>query len=464
MGQRASRIRPRIKQGLAAIIFAAAIQAEVRLPAILSDHMVVQAGVPVRLWGWAGPEETVTAHIGTAAPVVTKANAAGKWQVFLPKLAAGGPYTISVNQRAIQDVLAGDVWVASGQSNMAFTLARSDGGPEEAKKAAFPRLRFFKIPNTPADTPQDDVTGTWEALTPENAGKYSGVAYHFAKSLHLERKTPMAVIQTAWGGTNCQAWTRREALSSDANLAEYVGRASKTPQNVASALWNGMVAPITLYPVKGFIWYQGEANMRVPDAGLYRKLFGAMIQDWRTQWGQGDLPFLWVLLAPFGAPAADLPLTRESQLETLRLANVGFANTMGVGNAKDIHPTNKKTVGERLANAARRVAYGSATAPVSPVLRQLTAEGAGLRMWFDNAGAGLKIAGDPEFAFEIAGEDEKYVPADAKAQGATVLVLAPSVPEPVFVRYAYRDIAPDALYSIVGVPAAPVRARLGRPK
>jgi len=460
MGQGASGIR----QGVIAVLFVAGLYGEVRLPAIISDHMVVQAGVPVRLWGWAGAEQTVTARIGAGVPVETKANGAGKWQVFLPKLAAGGPYTIHVNQRAIKDVLAGDVWVASGQSNMAFSLTRSDGGPEEAKKAVFPRLRFFKIPNTPADTPQEDVTGTWEALTPENAGQYSGVAYWFAKSLHLERKTPMAVIQTAWGGTNCQAWTRRAVLEEDANLTEYVDRVSKTPQNVASALWNGMVAPITLYPVKGFIWYQGEANRLGKDAGLYRKLFGAMIQDWRTQWGQGDLPFLWVLLAPFTAPApADLPLTRESQLETLRLANVGFANTLGVGNAKDIHPTNKKTVGERLANAARRVAYGSTTAPVSPVLRQLTAEGAGLRMWFDNAGAGLKLAGDAEFTFEIAGEDEMYVPGEAKVQGTSVLVFAPTVTDPVFVRYANRDVAPDALYSLAGVPAAPVRARLGRP-
>ena len=460
MGQAASRIR----QSVAAVLFVAGLYGEVRLPAILSDHMVVQAGVPVRLWGWAGVDQVVTARIGAGVPVMTKANGAGKWQVFLPKMAAGGPYMITVNQRTIKDVLAGDVWVASGQSNMAFTLARSDGGPEEAKKSLYPRMRFFKIPNTPADTPQDDVAGTWEAMTPDNAGKYSGVAYWFAKSLHVERKTPVAVIQTAWGGTNCQAWTRREALESDANLKEYLDRESKTPQNVASALWNGMVAPITLYPVKGFIWYQGEANRRERDAFLYRRLFGAMIQDWRTQWGQGDLPFLWVLLAPFTSPApADLPLTRESQLETLRLANVGFANTLGVGNAKDIHPTNKKTVGERLANAARRVAYGSATAPVSPVLRQLTAEGAALRMWFDNAGAGLKLTGDPEFAFEIAGADEQYVAADVKVEGATVLVFAASVTEPVFVRYAYRDVAPDALYSIAGVPVAPVRARLGRP-
>lgn len=460
MGQTTSRVR----QGLAAVLFTTALYCEVRLPAILSDHMVLQAGVPVRLWGWAGPEEPVVARIGTGTAVQTKANGAGKWQVFLPKLAAGGPYTITINQHAITDVLAGDVWVASGQSNMAFTLARSDGGPEEAKKANYPRLRFFKIPNTPADTPQDDVVGKWEALTPENAGQYSGVAYWFTKSLHLERKTPMAVIQTAWGGTNCQAWTRREVLESDENLKEYVARESKTPQNVASALWNGMVAPITLFPVKGFIWYQGEANRQKPDAFLYRRLFGAMIQDWRTQWGQGDLPFLWVLLAPFTVPApADLPLTRESQLETLRLASVGFANTLGVGNAKDIHPTNKKTVGERLANAARRVAYGSTTAPVSPVLRQLTAEGSSLRMWFDNAGAGLKLTGDPEFAFEIAGADEQYVPADVKVEGATVLVFAATVPNPVYVRYSYRDIAPDALYSIAGVPVAPVRARLAQP-
>jgi sialate O-acetylesterase len=423
--------------------------------------MVVQSGVPIRLWGWASPGESVTAKLGAGPAITAKADGAGKWQLFLPKAAPGGPYAITVNQITIQDVLAGDVWVASGQSNMAFTLQRSDGGAEAIKQANHPRLRFFKIPNTPSETPKDDVEGTWEALTPDNAGKYSGVAYFFARSLHLERKTPMAIIQTAWGGTNCQAWTRKEALEEDANLKEYITRASKNPQNVASALWNGMVAPITLYSIKGFLWYQGEANRQGKDAGLYRKLFAAMIQDWRTQWGQGDLAFLWVLLAPFTSPApADLPLTRESQLETLRLANVGFANTLGVGNAKDIHPTNKRTVGERLANAARRIAYGNTTAPISPLFRQLTAEGTALRMWFDMP---LKLTGDPEFAFEIAGADEKYVCAGAKVEGATVVVSAPVITEPVFVRYAYRDVAPDALYSLAGVPAAPVRARLARP-
>jgi sialate O-acetylesterase len=454
MGQAASRIR----QGVIALAFVTALKAEVRLPKIISDHMVVQSGVPIRLWGWAAPGEPVTAKLGAGPATTTNADAAGKWQLFLPKAAPGGPYAITVNQITIQDVLAGDVWVASGQSNMAFPLQRSDGGAEAIKQANHPRLRFFKIPNTAADTPKEDVEGTWEALTAENAGKYSGVAYFFARSLHLERKTPMAIIQTAWGGTNCQAWTRREALAADANLTEYIGRVSKNPQNVASALWNGMVAPIKLYSIKGFLWYQGEANRQGKDAGLYRKLFAAMIQDWRTQWGQGDLPFLWVLLAPFTSPApSDLPLTRESQLETLRLANVGFANTLGVGNAKDIHPTNKRTVGERLANTARRVAYGVATAPVSPLFRQLTAEGSALRMWFDTP---LKLAGDAEFAFEIAGADEQYVRADAKVEGATVLVSAASVTEPVYVRYSYRDVAPDALYSLAGVPAAPVRARL----
>jgi sialate O-acetylesterase len=460
MGQAASRIR----QSVIALAFAAVLPAEVRLPAILSDHMVLQSGVPVRLWGWADPGEEVAARLGPAAAVKTKANGAGKWQLFLPPVAPGGPYTVTVNTQRISDVLAGDVWVASGQSNMAFMLQNADGADAEIPKAAFPRVRFFKIANAPAHAPQEDVQGTWESITPANAGKYSAVAYFFAKSLHLEKKVPMAIIQTAWGGTNCQAWTRREALAADANLKEYVTRESKTPQNVASALWNGMVAPIALYQIKGFIWYQGEANRQLRDAGLYRNLFSAMIQDWRTQWGQGDLPFLWVLLAPYATPAtADLPLTRESQLETLRLRNVGFANTLGVGNAKDIHPKNKRTVGERLANAARRVAYGSITAPISPVLRQLTAEGTGLRMWFDNAPTGLKLAGDAEFAFEIAGADEKYVPAEAKVEHATVLVSAPSIPEPVFVRYAYRDIAPDALYSNAGVPAAPIRARLSRP-
>ncbi|MBL8241071.1 MAG: sialate O-acetylesterase [Bryobacterales bacterium] len=459
MGQTASRIR----QGLIALAFAAVSPAEVRLPAILSDHMVLQSGVPVRLWGWASPGEQVTARLG-AVSAKSKANGAGKWQLFLPPVAPGGPYTLTVNTQKISDVLAGDVWVASGQSNMAFMLQNADGAAAEIPKANLPRVRFFKIANTPADTPQEDVKGSWQSITPANAGQYSAVAYFFTKSLHLERKVPMAVIQTAWGGTNCQAWTRREVLTADANLKEYATRESKTPQNVASALWNGMVAPITPYPIKGFIWYQGEANRQLRDAGLYRNLFGAMIQDWRSQWGQGDLPFLWVLLAPFATPAsADLPLTRESQLETLRLRNVGFANTLGVGNAKDIHPKNKKTVGERLANAARRVAYGSATAPISPVFRQLTAEGGKLRMWFDHAPAGLKLAGDAEFAFEIAGSDENYVPAEAKVEGATVLVSAESVPGPVFVRYAYRDIAPDALYSNAGVPAAPVRARITQP-
>lgn len=461
MGERTSRFGQRLTL---AVFFCSVLHADILLPSIISEHMVVQAGTPVRLWGWAQAGEEVSAHLGNGPVVKTMATGAGKWQMFLPAVAAGGPYTLSINSKTIRDVLAGDVWVASGQSNMAFQLERSDGAAAEIKAAAYPRIRFFKVANSTADEPRDNVIGRWEAMRPTNAGQYSAVAYYFAKSLHLEKKIPMAIVQTAWGGTNCQAWTRKEVLENDENLKDYVKRKANNEQNVASALWNAMVAPIHTYPIKGFIWYQGEANRRDEDAFLYRRLFTAMIEDWRTQWGQGELPFLWVLLAPFTAPSpSDLPLTRESQLETLKLVNVGFANTLGVGNATDIHPTNKKTVGERLANAARAVAYGSTKAPVSPVLRQITGEGPSIRMWFDNAGAGLKLTGDPETAFEIAGPDGQYVPAKAKVDGATVVVSADAVGEPQFVRYAYKDVAPDVLYSSAGVPAAPVRARLSIP-
>lgn len=455
MGKTASRIGQSV-----VLLCSAGLSAEVRLPAIISDRMVVQSGTPVRIWGWAAEGEKVTATLA-AKSVSTTAGKTGKWVLDLPAVRPGGPYTLKVNTLEVKDVLAGEVWVGSGQSNMAMSLGRSAGGKEEAAQANWPRIRFFKVPNLKAETPQQDLQGSWQSISPQNAEQYSGVAYFFAKSLHLERKVPFGIIQTAWGGTAAQAWTRREALAGNSDLQEYITRTPRSPQNAASVLWNAMVHPIRGYGIRGFLWYQGEANRQGNDAYLYRKLFGAMIQDWRAQWGQGELPFLWVLLAPFTSPMpADLPLTRESQLETLKLANVGFSNTLGIGDAKDIHPTNKKDAGERLANAARRVAYGSATAPVSPLLRQLTAEGAALRMWFDNAGAGLQLKGPAEAAFEIAGTDEKYVPAAAKVEGASVLVSADSVSEPVFVRYAYKDVAPDVLYSLAGVPAAPVRARL----
>jgi sialate O-acetylesterase len=485
----------------ALFVLSACAWADVTLPALLTDRMVVQRGLPVHVWGKAAPGEAVSVTF-RGERRSGAADAIGNWSVFLSPAEAGGPFEMTIqaaNRIVLKDILIGDVWIASGQSNMEWPVRNSAGAAAEIASANQPRIRLFRVENTVATYPLDDAAAKpWAVCSPETAAGFSAVAYFFARDLQGKLQVPIGLIETAWGGTPAEAWTSLRALSQDASLmpvfAEWARmtdgyaqakvrreqQLSTWDKSVAEAkaagrqppafpwqpnekfswspagLYNAMIAPLTPFAIRGAIWYQGESNAGRERAPLYERLFQTMIQDWRRAWGQGDFPFLFVQLANFKtAPDAQWPLVREAQRQTLSLANTGMAVTIDIGEAADIHPRNKQEVGRRLALAARAIAYGEKLVYSGPLFRQATPEGTALRLWFDHAGAGLEARGGPLRGFEIAGADGKFIPAEARIEAGTVVVSSSAAAAPRSVRYAWSD-NPDAnLFNSAGLPASP---------
>ena len=476
------------------------LQAAVKLPALIGDHMVLQQGVPVRIWGTADPGESVRVEFQGQA-VTGQAGSNGKWAVWLKPLAAAGPLVMNINGTAIQDVLVGEVWVGSGQSNMEFALNQAVNHDEEIARADYPLIHVFLVKRVVADLPADDVSGAWQVCAPQNAPRFSAVEYFFGRALYQHLHVPMGLIESYWGGTPAEAWTSAPGIKADADLqnvteewnkvlADYPAakerydqrlaawektaaeaRASgKTPPNrpgappgpghpnTPSGLYNGMIAPITPYTIRGVIWYQGESNANEAHAWRYRRLFADMIQDWRKQWGEGDFPFLFVQLANYKTNGW-WPVLRESQTETLSLRDTGMAIAIDIGESNDIHPKNKQDVGMRLALAARHIAYHDSAVEYSgPVYRQVTPENSALRVWFTHADGMQGRGGVPLAGFTIAGADGKFVPAEAKIDGATILVSSSDVPHPAAVRYAWADDPVCNLINQAGLPAGPFRS------
>jgi sialate O-acetylesterase len=497
-----------MQRALLILVLAAAAQlsAEVKLPALIADNMVLQQQRPVRIWGKATPGEAVTVRFANQSHE-TQASTEGKWEVFLPPMHAGGPYDMTIegsNSIQLHDILIGEVWVASGQSNMAWTLKNSKNSDIEIPAANHPQIRFFHVKTTVADQPADDVTdATWKVCNPDNAAAFSGVAYFFARELLHMRGVPIGIIQSAVGGTPAQAWTSAGKMLENPSLqwyrdrwagyeAAYPEAKTRFEQQLATwkttaakaraagqqpptqprpplgspghthtptGLYNGMIAPLTPYAIRGAIWYQGESNATPTDNELYRILFTEMIQDWRQAWAQGPFPFLWVQLASFGTPAPGTwPVLRDSQTATLSLINTGQALAIDVGEPKDIHPKDKLTVGQRLALAARHVAYGERIVYSGPVFRQMTKEKGKLRLWFDHTGSGLTtLANAPLTGFRVANSDGQFFKAEAEIVGNTVVVSSPMIGEPEHVRYAWENDPQANLYNREGLPATPFR-------
>jgi sialate O-acetylesterase len=479
-------------------------RADVTLPALLADHMVIQRGLPVHVWGKAAEGESVSVTFRGSTRSTT-ADSIGQWSVYLPPVEAGGPFelTIQGNHRiTLKDVMVGDVWVASGQSNMEFPLKEAIHAQAEISGADHSGIRLLHVKNKVAHYPLDDVVAEpWTSCTSDTVSGFSAVAYFFGRHLHEKIGAPIGLIETSWGGTPAEAWTSLHALSEDSSLmpvfaswarmndgeavhqlqrekelSEWrraVDRAKtegKQPPgfpwepNIDSSwmpagLYNAMIAPLTRFPIRGAIWYQGESNASRERAPLYAHLFGTMIQDWRSAWGQGDFPFLFVQLANFKTGRdAKWPELRDAQRQTLALANTGMAVTIDIGTTDDIHPKNKQDVGIRLALAARAITYGEKIEYSGPLFRQATPEGSSMRLWFDHVGGGLTAKGGSLTGFEIAGADRKFVPADAAIDGATIVVSSPSVSAPVGVRYAWSDDPRCNLYNAEGLPASPFRS------
>jgi len=489
-------------------LVAAPAAAQVRLPALFADHMVLQQGKPAPVWGWAAPGEQVTVRLGDRQAAAT-ADASGRWLAQLPPLAAGGPHELTVqasNTITRHDVLVGEVWIASGQSNMEWPLRRAANADQEIAQADYPLIRCFTVTKAVAPEPQAECQGEWVICSPDTADDFSAVGYFFVRELHQRLGVPVGLINSSWGGTPAESWTSRAALLADPELAYLVGNwdqamakytedcllpaaqvrdwlaraeAARTagqplPQPPPSAwpddprrnpwlaggLYNGMIAPLVPYALAGAIWYQGESN--AGRAYQYRRLFPALIQDWRRAWGQGEFPFLFVQLANF-MPARPEPgdsawaELREAQLLTLALPTTGMAVIIDIGDAADIHPANKQDVGRRLALAAQALAYRQRVAYSGPIYRALTVEGDRLRLHFRHTGGKLVARGGPLQGFAIAGEDRFFVWAQARIEGNTVVVWSPQVPRPVAVRYAWADNPVCNLYHQGGLPASPFR-------
>jgi sialate O-acetylesterase len=457
--------------GLVLLAVAPVASAAVRLPAIFSDNMVLQREQPVPVWGWAeaGKEVTVTVAGQSAT---AKAGADGRWKATLPKLPAGGPHELVVQEAGgpavtLKNVLVGEVWLCSGQSNMEWPLTASMNPQQEIAAANYPKIRLFNVQKKTAAEPQDDCKGAWTECSPKSVPGFSAVGYFFIRHLHKELDVPAGMIESAWGGTAAEAWTCRKVLESEPSFKPMLdrwdlGKAPPHDANRPANLYNGMIAPLAPFAIRGAIWYQGESNCG--RAYQYRTLFPLMINNWRTAWGRGDLPFGLVQLAPYrryegGDNGTTCTELREAQAMTVeKLPNVGMAVTMDISDVNDIHPKNKQDVGRRLALWALAKVYEKNVVYSGPIYKAMNVEGSKVRIRFDHVGGGLVTRdGKAPSDFIIAGEDQKFAPATAVIDGDTVVVSSDQVAKPAAVRYGWRDGAEPNLANKEGLPACPFR-------
>ncbi len=447
-------------------VLAAAIpltaRGDVKMPKIFGDSMVLQQKSQAAVWGWAEKGEEVTVSLGETK-ASAKAGEDGKWSLKLATPAAGGPFEMKIkgkNEITLKDVYVGEVWICSGQSNAEWTVNISASPDVERELAKHPKIRMIKVGHNPAEKPVDDINGQWQVCTPDTASNFSAIGYFFARHLQAELDVPVGIISTNWGGTICEAWTSNEKLKTDPDFAPILQRSEKFQAgnpNQASVLFNGMINPIVPYGIRGAIWYQGESN--VGRAVQYRKLFPAMIIDWRERFGQGDFPFLFVQLAPYRYGNNLLPEQWESQLKTLSLKNTGMCVTTDIATVGDIHPPNKQDVGRRLALWALANTYEKASLPFSgPLYDSMAVEGNKVRIKFKHS-AGLHARGNMGQVTQvtIAGEDQKFVAAKAKVDGETVVVESEQIAKPVAVRFGWNELAEPNLFNGARLPASPFR-------
>jgi len=484
------------------------VRADVRLPAILGDNMVLQGGDTVPFWGWADPNEEIEIRMSWSRAVPRiQAEQDGTWTFRVAAPDFGGPYEITFqgkNTVTAKNILVGEVWVCSGQSNMQMTVQSSANAEQEVAAARYPKIRLFSVKREVADTPQTDCEGSWVECSPETIPGFSATAYFFGRRLHKDLDLPIGLIHTSWGGTPAEAWTSDAMLKANPEFApilkRYEDAVANYPQAMVqykenlqkweqavdkakaegrsapprpyaplgpghphspSGLYNAMIAPLIPYAIRGAIWYQGESN--AGRAYQYRSLFPTMIRSWWQGWGQNDFPFLFVQLANFlqvkGEPGeSEWAELREAQLMTLGLPNTGMAVATDIGEANDIHPKNKQDVGERLALWALAGTYLKDVVYSGPLYSSMTVKDSEIVLHFQHVDGSLVAkGGEPLKGFAIAGEDRKFVWADARIEGQTVVVRSDKVAKPVAVRYAWADNPICNLYNQAGLPASPFR-------
>ena len=491
---------------VALLFVAGPVCAEIALPSVIGDHMVLQQGKKAPIWGWASPGEAVTVTMGGKS-LSTEACAKGRWKVVLGRLKAGGPYTMTIagpnNTITVNDILVGEVWVCSGQSNMQWPVSASRDADQEIAAADYPEIRLFSVERKVAETPQEECTAAWSVCTPETVPAFSAVGYFFGRELYQALGVPVGLVHTSWGGTPSEAWTSLPALESDpaakpllaywdkvladwpetkktydaqvdawkaqVEKAKAAGkdapRKPRMPRNPEhphrpASLYNAMINPLRPFAIQGAIWYQGESN--AGRAFQYRSLFPLMIEDWRAAWGQGDFSFYFVQLANFRERQAE-PVEdawaelREAQTMTLALKNTGMAVIIDIGEAGNIHPKNKQDVGKRLALNALAKDYGKRIPYSGPMYRSMRRKGNAIVLSFKHAKGGLVAKGGALKGFAIAGANRKFVWADATIKGKKVVVQSDVVSDPVAVRYAWGTNPACNLYNGADLPASPFR-------
>ncbi len=450
-------------------VFTAPLHAEISLPAIFGDHMVLQQQTEAALWGKATP--------GSAVKVVTswnnknyntRADAGGSWKLKVATPSAGGPYEITLSDGKslkLSNVLIGEVWVCSGQSNMQMPMKGFNNQPilgsnEAIATSENPSVRLFNVARDKSLTAQNDFTGEWTECHPETVAEFSATAYFFGKMVQQALGVPVGLICSAWGGTRIEPWISESGLKSFdwVNLPDKAQTGEFT-QQVPTVLFNSMINPMIGYAVRGAIWYQGESNRNEP--AQYEKLMTRLIENWRAEWGIDDMSFYYAQIAPFdyGSSGLNSAFLREAQLKASSvLPGTGMASLMDAGEKDCIHPANKKAAGERLAYLALAKTYGKkGFACEGPVLKEMTVEGNLVKLTFDKAPLGLTNFGKELENFRVAGDNKRFFPAKATITGQGITLYCPQVAKPVAVRYAFDDFVIGDLYNIEGLPASSFR-------
>lgn len=457
------------------------------LAPLFQSHMVLQRSAQAPVWGRGAPGATVVVEASWAEDARASAvvDARGEWRVALATPEAGGPHRITVRgdvERVLEDVLVGEVWLCSGQSNMEWALAPGPLGgvldwQKEIARADHPRIRHFDTPNTVAHSEQRACGGTWEPCTPASVGRFSAVAYFFARELERELDVPVGLIHSSWSGTPIQSWMpadvarrfepcapslaqveRARAASPELTREQQLGYDPQLPPVAACVLFNAMVAPHAPYALRGFLWYQGEADRSL--APLYDTLQIALMESWRTRFAVPQAPFYFVQIAPFlyEGDRGETGALREAQRRVLRTPNTGMAVTLDVGDPQDIHPRNKQDVGKRLARWALNRTYGRTEVVASgPLVREVVRDGAKVRVSFDELGGGLISAADHLEGFELVDAAGAVFKARAELDGDSVLLWRPECPEPVFAQYGYGAAMQPVLFNKAWLPAAAFR-------
>jgi sialate O-acetylesterase len=437
------------------------------ISALFSDHMVLQQKSKVDIWGKCDPGKKLMVSADWGKQVSTIADANGDWRLKLKTPAAGGPYTITIKNAdttlLINDVLVGEVWLASGQSNMDIPLKGWPPGDtilnskQEIESADYPQIRFFKVPFKVSAAPLNTVTAKWVLISPQTAGNFSATAYFYARKLQQILHVPIGIVQSSIGGTPAEAWTSRSSLErlGDFNKTIKAIDSVKLNSNTPTVLFNAMINPLIPYTFKGVIWYQGESN--VGRAEQYKRLFPLMIQDWRSKWGT-ELPFYYVQLAPYLYKAADQKeqsqKLRDAQRYALNLPKTGMVTTLDIGYLKTAHPPYKQEVGNRLARFALNNEYGQKQVTSGPLYKSTKVSGNILIVEFHSVGSGLQASKNGLDNFEIAGDDKVFAPANARLLRNQVILTNLTVSHPRYVRYAWSDSSSATLFNKDGLPAA----------